>query len=278
MFGYVQPLTCELRVRDKSMYDAYYCGLCSVLKKEYGIASQALLSYDCAFIAILLSAPNEQQPVLPHKCVYKGFKKKPIVAESAALDFAAALNVLLSWHKLRDSRRDERKLLAGAVSVVMRASYKKARALYPNTAASIEAGIEELTQIERENAPDIDPPADAFARMMRACLANAPVSNNDKLIMGEIAYHLGRWIYLADAWDDKEKDKKSGSFNPFINADATVERVSFLLYLSLNEAAKAYDLLNVNCCKPILDNIIRLGCYNRTEKLLKEADDKPRRF
>ena len=59
MFGYVQPLTCELRVRDKSMYDAYYCGLCSVLKKEYGIASQALLSYDCAFIAILLSAPNE---------------------------------------------------------------------------------------------------------------------------------------------------------------------------------------------------------------------------
>ena len=35
MFGYVGPLTCELRIKDKTLYDAYYCGLC----REIALAS-----------------------------------------------------------------------------------------------------------------------------------------------------------------------------------------------------------------------------------------------
>ena len=29
-------------------------------------------------------------------------------------------------------------------------------------------------------------------------------------------YNLGKWVYLMDAWDDREKDEKSGSYNPFL--------------------------------------------------------------
>ena len=29
-------------------------------------------------------------------------------------------------------------------------------------------------------------------------------------------YNLGRWIYLIDAYDDAEKDAKSGNYNPYV--------------------------------------------------------------
>ena len=33
----------------------------------------------------------------------------------------------------------------------------------------------------------------------------------------ELAYNLGKWIYLIDALDDFDKDKKKKNFNVFIN-------------------------------------------------------------
>ena len=56
MFGYVGPLTCELRIKDKTLYDAYYCGLCREIGKSFGQPPRATLSYDCTFLACLLQA------------------------------------------------------------------------------------------------------------------------------------------------------------------------------------------------------------------------------
>ena len=36
MFGYVTICEPELKVKDLKKYKAYYCGLCRVLKEEYG--------------------------------------------------------------------------------------------------------------------------------------------------------------------------------------------------------------------------------------------------
>jgi len=45
MFGYVQPMRPELRVRDMTLYKAWYCGLCKAIKKRYGTAARGVLSY-----------------------------------------------------------------------------------------------------------------------------------------------------------------------------------------------------------------------------------------
>ena len=40
MFGYVTIHEPELKVKDLNKYKAYYCGLCRVLKEEYGFMGQ----------------------------------------------------------------------------------------------------------------------------------------------------------------------------------------------------------------------------------------------
>ncbi len=59
MFGYVTIHEPELKVKDLKKYKAYYCGLCRVLKEEYGFIGQMTLTYDMTFAIILLSSLYE---------------------------------------------------------------------------------------------------------------------------------------------------------------------------------------------------------------------------
>ena len=63
MFGYVLPLTAELKVREWHAYRAYYCGLCKELKREYGFLSRFLLNYDLVLPALLADGMAGTQAV-----------------------------------------------------------------------------------------------------------------------------------------------------------------------------------------------------------------------
>ncbi len=55
MFGYIVPNYPELKVKELEEYRSWYCGLCQILLRDYGIAGQVSLSYDMTFLAMLLS-------------------------------------------------------------------------------------------------------------------------------------------------------------------------------------------------------------------------------
>ncbi len=275
MFGYVMPHKCELLVRENMVYEGWYCGLCKTLKERYSQSARTVLDYDCTFLALLLSAVTGENASYEDKsCALKPLKaKRPMPQSTLSLEYAADMNVLLAFHKCADDWHDEKKFSALAAKGILHASAKKAQKYCPKEAQAIEAGINELSAYERTGGCEIDEAAHPFASILQTVFAGFPaLSAEQKTVLGWLGYHLGRWIYLMDAWEDREKDAKTGSYNPFLRANATKERASFLLYASLSEIEKAYDLLEIKLHKGILDNIVHMGCRLKVQRLMEAKE------
>jgi hypothetical protein len=271
MFGYIAPLKCELKVRDLNLYNAYYCGLCRAIGKRYGHIKRIVLNYDCTFLALLLSGVTGASAFCEGRCGFKPFSpKKTLAADSKMLDFAADINILLAYFKSIDDWRDERRLKGLIIGAVLKGAARKALKNCFEAGAAVQKGIADLSEVERSRCDEPDKPALVFADMMKEIMAASPVREEpERTVLGHLGFNLGRWIYLIDAWDDREHDRKSGSYNPFNFSGADPERASRNLHYSLNEAMKVYDLLDVKDNKGVLDNIIYIGCSHRTEQLLE---------
>lgn len=278
MFGYVTPHRCELKVGELTQYQGWYCGLCKAIRQSYGQIPRLVLDYDCAFLALLLQGvKGPADPMVHGRCGYKPFAKKAPVAQlSGALEYAADCNVLLYYYKLEDDWRDEKKAVALGGKVLLRHAVKRAAAKQPEAAANILSGLGALSTLERAHTTEIDRVADAFGGILREIVCHYPTLNaSDREVLSWLSYHLGRWIYLMDAWEDRQKDEKKGAYNPFVCSGADKAHASFLLYAALSEMEKAYDLLDIKANKGLLDNILFLGCRLRTRQLIEGVADEP---
>ena len=275
MFGYIRPLECELKVREQAEYRGYYCGLCKSIGARYGQLERLSLSYDCAFLAALLSAISGGAGFSRGNCgprCYRG--KRAIANASPALDYAADVNVLLAWYQAADDAADDRSAKALAARLAFSRAYRKAAKLHPELDRAIRDNTERLHALEREQTASTDEPSDTFGRTLSAVILHAPMLPQGERQAAEwMFYNLGRWIYLIDAWDDREKDEKSGGYNPFLITKMEPERARFLLNVTLNEVSKAYDLLNLQQPSGLLDNIIRLGLDSAQRRVFKEQTE-----
>lgn len=284
MFGYVQPLKPELRIKEYEAYKGYYCGLCKAIKENYTHTARFMLNYDCATLFLLLSSMSDSMPnVVRERCATSPVKKKTVVRAKEA-SYAAAVNVLLGCAKIDDNARDEGRLIAHVLRLFYRPLAHRAQRENEALAAEFAQRLEQLWALEREGCRDIDAVADAFALLLAAVFAGAPFDFLDeaaKKTLWHFGYNLGRWIYIADAISDIEKDAKSKSYNVFLlrakgEADvrqAVKEEAAFNLNMSLAQACKAYELLDIKRDKSLLDNIMYLGLAKKTEDVLKGEDD-----
>ena len=115
--------------------------------------------------------------------------------------------------------------------------------------------------------------------MLGKILAKDGNDETESRVLYEYGYNIGRWIYLMDAADDIEKDAKSLSFNPFIQEDGSSldnNIISLTLNQCLARAYDAYNLLDINGFKGILDNMMLRGfpkIQNKiTDKTQKDSD------
>ena len=129
MFGYVRPFKSELLVREYGQYKAAYCQLCRALKDHYGRAASFTLSYDCTFYALLALSTQEAKLSLHHgRCVVNPLKKCDFLrSDGEAYHKAAALSVLLTYHKLRDNVEDDSFAKSLGSRVLLRLLSRKAR-------------------------------------------------------------------------------------------------------------------------------------------------------
>lgn len=266
MFGYVRPLTPELRVRELEDYKAVYCGLCRTMGKRHGFLARFTLNYDFTFLAMSLSYGTAPCQFSQQRCPAHPFRKRKMCRPMPALELAADESLILSYQKLRDDVADHgffRGLPARLAALFLRRAYRRAASAQPEFALKVTECLDELHVMERERCASMDRPADTFARILQAAAPNTGDDARDRAL-GQMLYHVGRWIYLIDAWDDLEKDLRSGGYNPISaryggQPEEHAQEVRTTLLHSRNLAAAAYELAKAERWDGILSNILYLG-------------------
>lgn len=262
MFGYVRPVRQELRCKDFDLYRATYCGLCRNLRRRYGLVAPMFLSFDLTFLALLLWPAEETFQPCSGRCHANPLVKKPMCPDSAALDRAADMSVILTWWKLKDAQHDEgilESLEARSLGLLFLSAYQKAAKALPQFDHTVKNCLEELSRLEAERCPSLDRPADTFARLLQA---TAPGDGGQGRVLSQMLYHLGRWIYLVDARDDLKEDRDQGHYNPVAaRYGQTVDDQALALTLDQSQAmiGAAFQLGEFGCRQAVLENIIYLG-------------------
>lgn len=269
-----------MKICDYELYKAVYCGLCKELA-SFGIASRMTLSYDFAFLALLYMSVNKTVTEIKREpCMAHAIKKTSYVCHSDALQFTAAAECISVYHKIKDDIKDGngvKKLTAKSLVAPMKKPYEKAKKLYPDIAKITEENMSLQYKTESEKCPSVDRAAEPTAAIMSAMAARISDNPEKKRILARMGYLLGRFIYLADALDDAQKDFKSGNYNPLLlqegcencNPENIRKIARDSIYFTLGELSNAYVLLDDLMYKPIIDNVIYMGLPYVAEKLLR---------
>ena len=107
MFGYIVVHRPELKVREYEAYEAAYCGLCRSLKRRHGRLGQMTLSFDMTFLALLLTGLYEPETRTENgRCPAHPVHRHPY-RENIFYDYAADMNVVLTYYKCLDDWQDE---------------------------------------------------------------------------------------------------------------------------------------------------------------------------
>lgn len=282
MFGYVRAEKPELKVKEYETYKAVYCSLCKKLGKSYGLLARLTLSYDFTFLALLNMSLEDSCPEFERRrCAFNPLKKCNYCKDSSALDMPAAAAMIMLYYKLSDDISDNRgikKLPFVLLRPLFAHARKKAAAAYPQIEETVCEYISEQTRLENGGCNEIDPAADPTARAMEQIFALCSDDEVQQRVLKRLGYCIGRYIYLLDAACDLEDDIKNGTYNVLKanlkdGADLKVyarSRVEKQLYFCINEAALAFELLDIKKFKPILGNIIYLGLESTFNKELNK--------
>ena len=271
MFGYVVVNKPELKIREFDEYRSYYCGLCHTLKREYGVKAQMTLSYDCTMAVMLLTALYEPEVVKIRKTCKAHPIKKQAMSESYITNYVADMNVLMSYYHLVDDWKDEKKIHSKVYADILNGSVKKIEARYSKKAAAIKQGLKELSDCEFKMEESITKVSQTFGKVLAEVLAMKDDEWQENL--KNLGMALGQFIYIMDAYDDLEKDKKTGNYNVLKgyenepDFDIFVENI---LKAHMTVVAKEFEYLPIIENAEILRNIIYSGIFLKFEEIKKK--------
>lgn len=289
MFGYITPYKDELKVREFSIFKAYYCGLCKTLGNEFNQLVRFGLNYDFTFLALLLSSLDEEKDKIKFEgCIANPFKKKPIVVKNKSLSYSAYISVILVYYKLLDDWKDERNLFSLMGTIPFIFPKNKAKNVFEDKYLAVVNNLDKLAKLEKEKCDVIDESADAFGKLMEE-IAASPFISDDRTIrvLRWLGYNLGRFIYVLDAFNDIEKDVKEGNYNPILlqykfnleeGLESFINRVrepiEFTMTFTLDNLAKSYELLDIKYNRSIIENIVYMGTRQKMMQILKKRSCK----
>ena len=258
MFGYVRINKMDLTFREFDYYKGYYCGLCKYLKENHGEVSRLSLNYDITFLIVILTALYKlDSDITYERCIANPLKKKMRIVNEIT-EYAASMNILLSYYKLEDNLYDDNGIKDKLAYELYKGKLKKAYEKYPQKAEYIKQQLGNLRELEKQESKSIDKVSNTFGNLMGEIFVYKKDEYEQNL--RNIGFNLGKYIYILDAYEDLEEDNKKGRYNPFIDyidkKEELKNKVDRLISMSLGMATKNIEQLNLEFNKSIIDNII----------------------
>lgn len=222
MFGFLQLKTCALSTEERLIYHSHFCAVCHAMTGFGGRVSSLLTNYDITFWLLLNSAlDSEPLPALERlPCTALPLRKVPVrpLKENVARTLAA-LNLLLVDSKVRDDAQDGERVKAGVAGALFRKKFEKARAYLEASKFPVEAMLElpELqSAVEKSaspNLPKLCSPTEHTLGEVFATVAALQSKDELRTPLRRFGQCLGGYLYLWDALQDRDEDRKRGRFN-----------------------------------------------------------------
>lgn len=276
MFGYISPDSPYLFIKDETLYKAMYCGMCKSIGKSCGGFSKTALTYDIAFMSALLhNISGCDVKIEKRRCALHLIKRRPMAIPDDISLLLGCVNTVLAYYKLLDDRADGDK--KGVFAFMYKRGFKKALKRHPEVEKIIRRGTDNQRTLEKAGCAVIDEACEPTANMMkdisRYCLKDSATEHTDAL-----CYDIGKWIYLADALDDYDKDVKKGRYNVLYNAFGEREKaqavqkngdeINFLFNSLFADMRMRLANITFNFNHDLTDNIILRGIPLKTRRLV----------
>ena len=263
MFGYININKMELKFKEYYSYKGYYCGLCKSLKTKYGNVSRLTLNYDMTFLILLLSSLYEpDNKISNERCIVHPGRKQLII-QNDVTDYAAGLNVMLSYYNMLDNWEDDRDYKSLAAARLLESKFIKSSSVLCDLTKTVKLRLNNISMLEKQNIDDIDAVSNEFGRLMEEMFLYK--KDHWEPSLRKIGFYLGKYIYFIDAFDDMKKDEVKSSYNPFnkLNIENKEEYARSLLMLNLSLLSDEIEKLPLAQDKGIIDNIIYSGMLNK---------------
>ena len=277
MFGYVTVGKNQMTEEEYMVFRSYYCGLCRAMGRAASQVSRLGLSYDIAFLAIVLSSVTETEPQYScGRCIAHPFKKSGYVRYDHVLEYSASAGVILSYAKLADDLHDDRSLKALFGMLALRHGFSRARRRCPEEYLAVKTRLDKLSDLEKRGCTSVDEVAEEFGKITEALFT--PDFITDVALRRTLAwfgYNLGRWIYILDAYNDYERDLKTNAYNPLIaTGDPAQDAVDMSLTLTLSNIASAFELIDFKRNRDLIGKMVYISLRQKQDSIInKDVDE-----
>ena len=276
MFGYVNPDGPYLFVKDEKLYKAMYCGMCKSIGKGCGGCAKSALTYDMAFMSALLhNVAGCDVQVENRRCFLHVVKRRPMAKPDDISVTLGCVNTVLAYFKLLDDRQDGDK--KGLFAFIYRRGFKRAMKRHPKIAEIVGRGMDAQRKVEKRASAVIDEACEPSAVMMRE-LSSYVLGDKATEHTDALTYDIGKWVYLADAFDDYDKDVKKGRYNVLYNAfgckskaeavQKNGDEINFIFNALFADMRAHLAKIQFHFNHDLTDNIILRGIPHKTRELV----------
>ena len=237
------------------------------------------LTYDVTFLSVLLhNLANCDITINKERCVSHPIRRRGIAAPDEISEKSAALNVILCYYKALDDFTDTGK--RSVKSAVFQNGYKRAKKKYPEIERMAAKRYGDLTNYEKSKTSSVDMVADPFSKLS-AEFSSFVLGDSATEDTYKIFYFIGKWIYIIDAIDDFDKDKKRNEYNVFacafpdcVSGEQLIKEHGNDVFSTLNSVfyhlKEGVENAKFYFNKDLIENVLLRGIPKQTDAVLKK--------